>query len=351
MFRTYWLAALLLIIIANPLSAQQPTKEQRDAIRSFCRSDFIAYCSSVQPGGKEALECLSRSDAKLTPACKTALSAVAPARPVAPVAGQPADTESPQAAPESPPSEQPRAAQAEPKEDQINAIRQACTLNDFIAHCSWIQPSSPEILLCLQANAANLSPACQAALRSLPSAPTPAAAGTQPAESEPIAPAVPAKKPQTTTPANVTSPSAPAANQAFKPGTEQLSAVRAACRSDFMSRCQGVKPGGPKALQCLQRDTEQLSPECHDAVVAITKGSPAAEVNDVPASAPAVAPRGPMPMMRPREAFAVLRICSEDEHRLCGGTQPGGGHIIACLADNVSNLSPGCRAALTAARR
>lgn len=351
MFRTYRLAALLISIIAGPLAAQQPTNEQRDSIRSSCRSDFIAHCSGVQPGGKEALECLRRSDAKLTPACKSALRAVAPARPVAPVAGQPADPNTPQAASEDPPSKPPRAAQAEPKEDQINAIRQACTLNDFIAHCSWIQPSSPEILLCLQANAANLSQTCQAALRSLPPAAIPAAAGTQPAESEPITPAVPTKKPQTTTPTNVTSPSAPAANEAFKPSTEQLSAVRAACRSDFMSRCQGIKPGGAKALQCLQRNTEQLSPECHDAVVAIAKGSPAAEENDVPASAPAVAPRGPMPMMRPREALVVLRICGEDERRLCGGIQPGGGRIIACLAENVSSLSPGCRAALTAARR
>jgi hypothetical protein len=188
MFRTYRLAALLISIIAGPLAAQQPTNEQRDSIRSSCRSDFIAHCSGVQPGGKEALECLRRSDAKLTPACKSALRAVAPARPVAPVAGQPADPDTPQAASEDPASKPPRAAQAEPKEDQINAIRQACTLNDFIAHCSWIQPSSPEILLCLQANAANLSETCQAALRSLPPAATPAAAGTQPAESEPITP-------------------------------------------------------------------------------------------------------------------------------------------------------------------
>ena len=77
MFRSCPLAALLLII-ASPLAAQQPTNEQRDAIRSSCRSDFIAYCSGVQPGGKEALECLRRSDAKLTPACKTALKCRCP---------------------------------------------------------------------------------------------------------------------------------------------------------------------------------------------------------------------------------------------------------------------------------
>ena len=34
-------------------------------------------------------------------------------------------------------------------------VRQACTLNDMLAHCSWIKPESPEILLCLQANSAH----------------------------------------------------------------------------------------------------------------------------------------------------------------------------------------------------
>jgi hypothetical protein len=71
------LASLLLFIIAGPLAAQQPTSEQRDAIRSACRNDFIANCSGVQPGTKEALECLLRFEAKLSAACKTAVSAVA----------------------------------------------------------------------------------------------------------------------------------------------------------------------------------------------------------------------------------------------------------------------------------
>ena len=442
MFRPYPLAFLPLLIIASPLAAQQPTSEQREAIRSACRADFIANCSEVKPGSKEALECLLRIEAKLAPACKTALSAVA-GKPGAPAAGAPGGTEVSQGAPESPPSQPPKASPAEGKEegkeDQLSVVRQACTLNDFVAHCSWIQPSSPEVLLCLQANVGSLSPPCQAALQSLPAAPAPpAAAETAPAEPAPAAPAAPAvapKKPQAPAPAAAASPSAPAANEAaapsaeersavraacrsdfvahcpgVKPGgaealqclernaeqlsprcrsavaaigkgapaggareapaaaispsapaaneaaapsAEERSAVRAACRSDFMARCPGVQPGGAEALQCLQRNAAQLSPRCRSAVAAIGKGAPAAGANEAPAAAPAAAaaPMGPMPEMRPREALAILRICGADARIVCGGIPPGGGRIIACLAGNAASLSPGCRAALSAAAR
>jgi hypothetical protein len=47
----------------TPTAAQQPTQAQRDAIRAVCRSDFMANCASVQPGGKEALQCLLRNEA------------------------------------------------------------------------------------------------------------------------------------------------------------------------------------------------------------------------------------------------------------------------------------------------
>jgi hypothetical protein len=345
MLKLYPLASLLLVIIAGPLAAQQPTSEQRDAIRSACRNDFIANCSGVQPGTKEALECLLRFEAKLSAACKTAVSAVA-ASP-----GEPAA--------QNPPTELPKAPPTEAKEDQMSAVRQACTLNDFVAHCSWIQPSSPEVLLCLRANLASLSAPCQAALQAAPagSSPTenPAAAETPPAESAPVAPAVPARKPQTAAPAAAAAPSAPAAaaKPAGGPSAEERSAIRAACHSDFMSHCQGVKPGGAQALQCLQRNAAQLSPRCRSAVAAIGNGAPAAGASEAtaPAAAPATAPMGPMPEMRPREALAILRICSGDKRRLCGDMPPGGGRIIACLAANAASLSPGCRAALMSAAR
>jgi hypothetical protein len=36
-------------------SAQQPTSEQISAIRASCRSDFMAQCTGVKPGTKDAL--------------------------------------------------------------------------------------------------------------------------------------------------------------------------------------------------------------------------------------------------------------------------------------------------------
>lgn len=56
--------------------AQQPTPAQADAIRSACRSDFMANCSGVTPGGADALACLQRNAAKASPGCQQALGAV-----------------------------------------------------------------------------------------------------------------------------------------------------------------------------------------------------------------------------------------------------------------------------------
>ena len=64
-------------------------------------------------------------------------------------------------------------APAEAQNDALKTVQQACTLNDFVAHCSWIAANNPEILLCLKGNAADLSPNCQAAVQSLPAAAAP----------------------------------------------------------------------------------------------------------------------------------------------------------------------------------
>ena len=66
-----------------------------------------------------------------------------------------------------------KARSTQTQDEQIKAIRQACTLDDFMAHCSWIQPSSPEVVLCLKANAAGLSPSCRAAIASRSDTPPP----------------------------------------------------------------------------------------------------------------------------------------------------------------------------------
>jgi hypothetical protein len=363
MFRFFAFAGLLLALSHEQASAQQPTQAQRDAIRAACRSDFMANCSGVQPGGKEAFACLLRNDARLSAPCQAAVNAAAPkpaepaaaAAPAAPAPAAPASSETapPDAKVErAPPGIQ--VAPAEAQNEQLKTVQQACTLNDFVSHCSWIAPNNPEILQCLKANAADLSPNCQAAVQSLPAAPP--AAATAPAEpAEPAWQAAPAKKP--TEPkapepvrANAPPPAAPAAAPAA-PTAQQKAAIRAACRSDFMSHCSGVQPGGAEALQCLKGNEAQLSAACRSAVAAIGGGAGAAAPSGAPAAtaAPAVAPIGPVPMLRPRDALAIVQICGVEVRSLCAGVPFGGGRIISCLAANASSLSPGCYSALSAA--
>ncbi|MFN3349950.1 MAG: hypothetical protein ACK41X_13425, partial [Pseudorhodoplanes sp.] len=52
------IAGTILLCVAVQAQAQAPSKAQQDAIRSNCRSDFMRHCSSVTPGGREALDCL-----------------------------------------------------------------------------------------------------------------------------------------------------------------------------------------------------------------------------------------------------------------------------------------------------
>ena len=95
-------------------SAQQPTPEQIAAIRQSCRSDFMSHCAGVQPGGREALQCLKRNAASVSAPCKSALDAVGP-KPAAaepePAARPPANTLEPAAAaPQPAPAEPAQAA-------------------------------------------------------------------------------------------------------------------------------------------------------------------------------------------------------------------------------------------------
>jgi hypothetical protein len=320
MLRFLAFAGLLLTLSHEQASAQQPTEAQRDAIRAACRSDFVANCSGVQPGGKGAFECLLQNDAKLSPSCQAAVNAAAPkpAEPAAAAAPEPAAPANSETAPpaakveRAPPGIQ--VAPAEAPNEQVKTVQQACTLNDFVSHCSWIAPNNPEILQCLKANAADLSPNCKAAVQSLPA-------------SAPAAAAAPAK-----------------------PTAQQTAAIRAACRLDFMSHCSGVQPGGAEALQCLKRNDAQLSAACRSATAAIGGGGagPAAP-SGAAVAAPAVAPIGPMPTLRPREALAIVQICGVEVRSLCAGVPFGGGRIISCLAANASSLSPSCYGALSAA--
>ena len=69
-----WLAAAALFVTAA--SAQAPSQAQRDAIKSQCRSDYMAHCSSVPPGGEASLQCLQKNMSSLSSSCQSAVRAV-----------------------------------------------------------------------------------------------------------------------------------------------------------------------------------------------------------------------------------------------------------------------------------
>jgi hypothetical protein len=160
---------------------------------------------------------------------------------------------------------------------------------------------------------------------------------------------------------------------AQQPSQAQISAVRSACRSDYMAHCSSVPPGGKASLACLQKNMASLSPGCNSAVSAIGGGQgaaapptqPVAEPVESapagsapPASAPpptpvTAAPAAPheYPPLSPRQELAILRwSCRSDYRALCGDVPPGGGRIVACLRENGPSLSPRCRGALMGAR-
>jgi hypothetical protein len=325
-----------------PAAAQQPSPEQIEAMRQACRSDFISRCSGVQPGGREALQCLQRNAPQLSSECRSAVSAAA------------ANPEPPR-----PVSAAPQPQQSQPTEqDQLGAVRRACTLDDFTSHCSWIQPTNPELLLCLRANAAQLSPGCQTAVgaTTTTATPTPVAAPTVAAPPSPAAPTVAAPTPPAAVaappPASATPQAKPAGGQ---PSAKQISAIRTSCRSDFISRCSGAQPGSPQALQCLERNKARVSQPCQAALAALGGSANGAAVSPEPPTSAAVgSPAAPesfsVRRLAPREQIGILRACAIDTRTLCGGIPPGGGRIIACLARNASQLRPQCRAALAEVR-
>src|ERR1041385_6582945 len=67
--------AFAIITAIGGSAAAQVTAAQQTAIRNSCQSDFMAKCSGVTPGSKDALTCLQKNVATLSPACKTAVSA------------------------------------------------------------------------------------------------------------------------------------------------------------------------------------------------------------------------------------------------------------------------------------
>ena len=264
-------AAAVLLALATPAFSQAPTDAQRSAIRSACRSDYQAHCSSIPLGGMASLQCLQQNLSSLSPSCQTAVRAVeTPAEPkteTAPAAAPPKAESAPSAAPKAEPTTAtakpatetaappaPKAAAStaakKPSSAQVAAIRSACR-SDYQRVCASVPTGGAAALQCLEKNKSKVSGNCEKAVSAASgSMATPAGAPATAATAGPAA--APAAAPA---PALVLRPMRP---------REILFVLRSACGGDVRTLCAGVPPGGGRIIECLATQSASLSPACSD---------------------------------------------------------------------------------------
>ena len=240
-----------MIVLATAMSAvsQQPTDEQRNAIRSACRTDYEANCASVPPGGAASLQCLQKNMSKLSGSCQQAVKAIEPAAaPKAETAPAPAAAPEKAAAPAAAPKAAATSPAQKPTDAQTAAIRSACR-SDYQKNCASIPPGGAPALNCLEKNKSKLSASCQQAVNAVSGGAVAPAAGSAPAASTAASPAA------APAPALVLRPLRP---------REELLVLRSACGGDVRTLCGGVAPGGGRIVQCLAVRAGSLSPACKD---------------------------------------------------------------------------------------
>jgi hypothetical protein len=252
--------AVATFTIASPAFSQAPTDAQRAAIKSQCRSDYMAHCASVPPGGLESLQCLQKNMSSLSSSCRTAVRGVgtpgeAKAEPAAQPAAAPAKpaAEPATAAPAKSAAE-PAAAPAEsstakkPGSTQVNALRSACR-SDYPKVCAGVPTGGAPALQCLEKNKSKVSAGCQKAVANAGGGgASPAASGSAPVTGVTAAP--------------VAAPAAPALVLRPMLPREELFVLRSSCSADVRALCTGVAPGGGRLMQCLAAQSGSLSPEC-----------------------------------------------------------------------------------------
>ena len=193
--RAATLGALMMAAICagtGPAYSQAPSQAQRDAIKSQCRSDYMAHCSSVPPGGEASLQCLQKNMSSLSSGCQSAVRAVE-----APAAAAPKTEAAPAAATAKPATETATPKTATPKaaapkaagstataapagapaaaapaaptvivlrpmrpREELFVLRSACGA-DVRSICGGVAPGGGRIVQCLATNAGSLSPACK----------------------------------------------------------------------------------------------------------------------------------------------------------------------------------------------
>jgi len=274
--------AAIMVAISTAAFSQAPTDAQRSAIRSQCRSDYIAHCSSVPPGGEASLQCLQKNMASLSAACQGAVraveppaapkaeaappktepaaepkteSATAPRTEPAPAAAKPAEAAT---APAPKAAETPAAAAApkaaagtgarKPSSAQIAAIRSSCRA-DYPKVCAGVPTGGEAALSCLEKSKAKVSASCQQALNAA------SGGGAAPATGGAAATATAPAAAPAAAPALVLRPMRP---------REELFVLRSACGGDVRALCGGIPVGGGRIIQCLASQAASISPACKE---------------------------------------------------------------------------------------
>ena len=260
------LLAAATLAMPMPALSQGPSEAQRAAVKAQCRSDYIAHCSDVTPGGAAALQCLQKNMASLSASCQSAVRAVeasvqkpepkaeakpeskpeSPAETAAKPATEPAAE--PSAAPAASKTTSTKAAASatpgKPSNAQIAAIRSACR-SDYPKVCAGVPTGGAPALQCLEKNKAKLSAGCEQAVAAADGgASAPAAAPAQANASPNAAPAA-----------------SPLVLRPMRP-REVLFVMRSACGADVRALCPGVAPGGGRIIECLVAQSASLSPDC-----------------------------------------------------------------------------------------
>ncbi len=270
-------ASACLVAFAMGAAQAQVSQAEISAVKANCRSDYMAHCMSVRPGGKEALQCLQSHLDSLTGTCKGAVAATMPkpAPPPAAAAPPPPPPHKAAKAPPPPPHRAepppPKAAAAPPpppapsSAELKEAMREHCRA-DYMELCRRVPPGGREALQCMQRNYAHLSPGCKTAVAPTMHMAPPKAARRHMRErmrehmrAEPPAAAVAPPPPPRPDPAMLM------ARAAELPLRERMRVFRA-CNQDQAAVCPGMPPGGGRIIACLAMHADALSPFCARAV-------------------------------------------------------------------------------------
>ena len=101
-------------------------------------------------------------------------------------------------------------------------------------------------------------------------------------------------------------------------------ALKANCGKQMKSYCKGVSEGRGRLLSCLYAHDDRLPAKC-----AVTVDASLERLG-----------------MMLGALANVVRVCEADAKRLCGGVEPGNGHLVDCLSQARRSVSAQCNATL-----